>query len=162
MFYKFMGTWKRFRSLTRSDRRVVLEAAAVIVATHAGLRIAGYRRWASFLAALFPFGRTSEQNGIFGDAALADAERIARISSGAARGLFFSPTCLERSVGLWCVLRRRGIDAEIRIGGRKSAECFEAHAWVECAGKVLNDPSDEYLGFAAFGDANAVAARLLR
>jgi hypothetical protein len=158
-----MGTWKRFWNLAGRDRIVALEAAAVIVATRVGLRV-GYRRWVSVLAAFFPPDVISNENLFFFDTAEARAEvnRIARVSSGAARRLFFRPTCLERSIGLWWVLRRRGIEAEIHIGGRKSGVRFEAHAWVKCAGTVLSDANDEYREFIAFDDANVVAARQLR
>ncbi len=158
-----MGTWKRFWSLTGSDRRVVLEVAVVIVATRAGLRLAGYRRWMSVLSPFFPPDLTCQQMHLSSNPAQisGDANRIARMSAVVARRLFFCPSCLERSIALSCVLRRRGIDAKIHFGGRKNGEQFEAHAWVECAGTVLNDPSDEYRRFVAFGDANAVAARQL-
>ena len=158
-----MGTWKRFWSLDRSDRRVVVELAALIVVTRAALRIAGYRRWMSIVSFFFPPDPTDQAIQLSSKASEARAvsNRIARLNAGAARRLFFRPTCLERSIGLWWVLRRRGIDAEVHIGGRKAGGQFEAHAWVECAGAVLNDPSDEYRQFIPFGAENAIAARQL-
>ena len=48
-----------------------------------------------------------------------------------------SPACLQQSVALSWMLRRRGIPADLEIGVRQSP--FESHAWVEVAGNVIND-----------------------
>jgi len=45
--------------------------------------------------------------------------------------------CLQRSLALTSLLRRRGIDAEICFGVEKFP--FRAHAWVEASGLVLNE-----------------------
>lgn len=39
---------------------------------------------------------------------------------------------------MW-LARRRGIDADLRLGVRTITGRFESHAWVECEGVVLND-----------------------
>jgi Transglutaminase-like superfamily len=48
-----------------------------------------------------------------------------------------SPACLQRSLALTSMLRRRGIAADLEIGVRQPP--FESHAWVEVAGRVIND-----------------------
>lgn len=45
--------------------------------------------------------------------------------------------CLERSAAAVCLLRSRGIGAELVIGVRKVP--FGAHAWAEVSGAVVND-----------------------
>jgi len=45
--------------------------------------------------------------------------------------------CLERSVVLLALLRRRGVPAELVIGAKQLP--FRAHAWVEVRGVVVND-----------------------
>ena len=47
--------------------------------------------------------------------------------------------CLLESLALWYLLRRRGYDATLYLGARTLLGPFEAHAWVELDGKVLND-----------------------
>lgn len=47
--------------------------------------------------------------------------------------------CLKKSLVLWGLLRRQGIESELRIGVQKEEENFAAHAWVEYEGFVLND-----------------------
>jgi hypothetical protein len=155
VFRNRMGTWKRFWNLSSRDRRAALEAAAVIVSTRVALRSIGHRRWMALLAGSASpntadiLSRNSRQESI-----PVSPAGLARMTAGAARTLFFHPTCLERSIGLWWSLRRNGFAAEIHIGGRKDGGRFEAHAWVECAGAVLNDLSGEYLEFAAFSNSN--------
>lgn len=45
--------------------------------------------------------------------------------------------CLQRSVVLVKMLRRRGVPAKIVIGAQKLP--FKAHAWVEVSGQIVND-----------------------
>jgi hypothetical protein len=48
--------------------------------------------------------------------------------------------CLEQSLALTWLLRRRGVPAELRIGVQPRP--FYAHAWVEVGGAPLNEPAD--------------------
>ena len=47
-------------------------------------------------------------------------------------------SCLSRSVTLWWLLQRKGIDTELRIGTKTDSNLFLAHAWVEYLGHPLN------------------------
>jgi len=51
----------------------------------------------------------------------------------------YQSKCLLESLALWYLLRRRGYDAALYLGARTLLGPFEAHAWVELDGKVLND-----------------------
>jgi hypothetical protein len=154
-----MGIWKAFRKLSSTDRRAVLAAASVIVGSRAALRIVGYPQWTALLSRAFAdhIRPAADKFAAKRDQFL--PEHLARLNHAVARNLLFKPTCLERSIGLWWLLRRQGCDAQIRIGARKAGGLFEAHAWVECAGVVLNDSSDEHRSFSVFGDSESVAAR---
>ena len=124
-----------------------------MIATRIGLRVAGYRRWEKLLAR-FSSG-IAAQNIVPAD--------LARATAGAARNLFFQPTCLERSIGLWWMLRRRGINATVHIGGRREGAKFEAHAWVECEGLELSDSGAvEYSRFGSFEETAPFPARSAR
>jgi hypothetical protein len=148
-----MTTWQRFRNLSRRERSAVLQAAAVMVGTRAGLRLAGLHRWKSILAKVSSLKPRYSQ---IIEGTTNQPARLARLSASTARALFFRATCLERSIGLWWILRQRGFDAEIHIGGRKDAARFEAHAWVECGGIVLGDTDDEHLHFVPFGETRSL------
>ncbi|MGH9574798.1 MAG: lasso peptide biosynthesis B2 protein [Candidatus Acidiferrales bacterium] len=154
-----MATWNRFWKLGRRDRIEALQVGAVILASRIGLRVAGYRRWKFLLSRLTSRNVCASHIAKNNCVAPADPGHFARIAESAARNLPFHPTCLERSFGLWWLLRRRGFDADLRIGGRKDGKRFEAHAWVEYSGTPLNDVGDEHNRFSAFGNSSAFVTR---
>ncbi len=143
-----METWRGFWRLSGFERGIALEAAAGLTVTWLGLRLAGFRRWKSLLGWLAP--------RVVADADL--VEYFARRNSAAdcadGRGgsakSFFGTNCLEQSLVLWWLLRIRGIAAELRIGARKDLNRFEAHAWVEFHGAILNGFGEEHLHFSPF------------
>lgn len=45
--------------------------------------------------------------------------------------------CLQRSAAAACLLKRRGVAAQMVIGAQQMP--FKAHAWVEVRGQVVND-----------------------
>ena len=104
--------------------------ALTLVLVKLSLKIAGFGRTYSALSALTA-RRASEA---VTPAVLAEAVR--RVSLVAA---FFPgrALCLEQSVTLWTLLRRRGIDAELRLGVQPYP--FGAHAWVEHRGQPVNE-----------------------
>jgi hypothetical protein len=144
-----MDTWRKFWRKSRNERGIAFEAAATLTATWVGLRVAGYRRWRNFLAQVLPATDSSSSSRDFSDTKIRkdDALTIARMEAAAARHLPFSSNCLEQSLALWWLLRRRGIPADLRIGVRKDAASFEAHAWVETNGTVLSEPGNQHTHF---------------
>ncbi len=139
--------WRGFLRLTGFERGIVVEAAVALTVTWAGLRLAGFRRWKTALAWFAP---STVQNSPSNSSTLESARAIARMESAAARNLFFHASCLEQSMVLCWLLRSRGIPVELRVGARKHSEGFEAHAWVEFAGTVLNDPDEQHVHFVLF------------
>jgi len=52
--------------------------------------------------------------------------------------LYFKPVqCLQRSAATVCLLRQLGAPARLVVGARHLP--FQAHAWVEVEGRVIND-----------------------
>jgi hypothetical protein len=78
----------------------------------------------------------------YSEAALSRAVRTNHLVSLAVRHGLCNANCLQRSLVLWWLLRRLGIQSSLHFGTRKEAGQFEAHAWIEFGGVVLND-SDE-------------------
>jgi Transglutaminase-like superfamily len=138
--------WRRFYRLSGYERGALIEAAAGLVATWAGLRLAGFRRWNALMEWLSPSGAMMNQPAT----GLESAEIVARMEAAAARNLLFRPTCLERSLVLWWLLRRRGIPAELRIGARQDQQRFAAHAWVQCLNTTFDDSGETHLHFVPF------------
>ncbi len=134
--------------MSGSSRALALQAAAALVATKAGLRVVGFRRWKALLVRLTPHldGSTAAADPV----RIETAQEIARIQEAVSRHLTFHVNCLEHSLVLWWLLSRRGIPAGLRIGARKQAGRFEAHAWVELGSLVLNDFGEAHLHFVPF------------
>jgi Transglutaminase-like superfamily len=141
--------WQRFSWLTGFERVAVLEAFVGLAVTWPGLWLAGFRRWSAVLKWLSPHNLVQDRSSAT-STSLESARIVARMEAIAARNLLFRPSCLERSLVLWWLLRRRGIPAELRIGARKDAQKLEAHAWVECCGTIVNQPDGTHLHFTPF------------
>ena len=140
-----MEVGRRILLLNGYARGVVLEAAAALVATRLGLRIIGLRRWRAVLASLAPTTANADDPN-----RLATAREISRLEAATARCLFFQSTCLEQSLALWWLLRRHGVSAELRLGARKESNRFEAHAWVQLDGAILNNSAAGDVHFVPF------------
>jgi len=147
--------WRRFRKRPPEDRILILRAALILPLTEIGLRLFGFRRWRELvekfsMPARFPQSLPADLQR---EAALraVRAVRSVEIHSPA------RPNCLERSMTLWWMLRRDGVEAELHIGARKEGPRFEAHAWIELGGQVLNDGPEVHQHYARF-DAPVAAA----
>jgi len=56
--------------------------------------------------------------------------------------------CLEQSLALWYLLRRRGVGTELTFGMRQYP--FGAHAWVTYRGEPLNEDREALRHYVAF------------
>ena len=151
-------TWRGFRRLTASEKRVVLEAAALLAITWIGLRLAGFRRWKNWMehsavpaapasvAADIPAGSPCKRP--FGE-----ATSLARLEDAAARHFPIRTNCLENSFALYWLLHRHDVPATLRMGARKIDGRLEAHAWLESKGIVLGN--SDHLPFVPFDGPNA-------
>ena len=111
------------------DCILLAEAAALAVRVEMGLR------WLSPSALISRLGRVSRRPPAL--VPELDPRRAARLVKAVA-ALYRMP-CLEQSLVLFRILRRRGIPAELRIGVRKVSGGLNAHAWVEHDGRLLLD-----------------------
>jgi hypothetical protein len=84
----------------------------------------------------------------------ADAHRLARITDVVGDLWPLRSRCLQRSLVLAWLLRRRGIDGRLRIGVQTDEGGLIAHAWVEVAGEPVNDTRDHCARYAAFEGAD--------
>lgn len=71
------------------------------------------------------------------------------VSIAAVRGIYRA-NCLEKSLALWCILSRQGIESRILLGARKVDGSLDAHAWVELDRAILNDDDDVRSRYSAF------------
>jgi hypothetical protein len=144
-----MQRWRRFRRLSGFERGIVLEAAAGLLISWLAVRLLGFRVCRSVFGK--PLAGRNSWNSASGEAnALGVARRIAHLEAVTATNLFLRTSCLEQSLVLCRMLRHRGMNADLRIGARKEADRFEAHAWVELDGTVLDGGGAEHLHFVPF------------
>jgi len=143
---------RRFRALEPSARGLFLRAAVLLPFISLSLRLRGFRATQSSLQKRIDSGASSRYDPS-DPAKVAGMALTARmVRSAAYRGLG-TATCLEKSLALWWLLGRRGIASNLRIGTRKTGKKFEAHAWVECDGRALNEPEELHKHYAAFDEA---------
>jgi hypothetical protein len=144
--------WENQPGVTRTQRdkyAPLVEAFAALVLVKVGLRTVGFRRTYRVFATATA-RRLSARRGHAPDAASDRGEpaRIAHTVSAAAAFLPWRALCLEQSLALCFLLRRRGHDAVVRLGVRPYP--FAAHAWVEFNGIPLAESPEHLRAFAAF------------
>lgn len=142
-----MHEFAKLSALTGPERRLLFVGLVATPFVAAGLAIFGYRRMHAAMAR-----RSRPRNARFSTAQSAEARarsaaRIVAIVAG--RGPVRA-TCLRRSLLLWWLLRRDGIETVLRVGVSRSEGSFNAHAWVEYLGRPVNDADDIALRFPAF------------
>jgi hypothetical protein len=108
----------------------VVACGLVITGLKLGLATAGFARTLRWVER-----RTAPAMERPGDATI--IERVAHAVALAAALYPGRALCLEQSLALYYLLRRRGIDARLRLGVQPHP--FSAHAWVEYGGVPLND-----------------------
>jgi hypothetical protein len=143
-----MGKWRKFQRLTWLERGVFFQALFLLPIAALALRLMGLRRTQAVLMRLT---RTSKL--------LVESEEstrhqqtlaIARMVRAAASHGPYRANCLKQSLVLWWLLRLRGIGSELRVGVRRMSSGIEAHAWVVCGNRLLNEREDVYTEFAPF------------
>lgn len=133
--------WKRWRGLNPSARRTFISALCMFPSVTLAMRAFGFGSVYAWL------GRSSIKTSQVSETC---DQVCAEMVELAARNSIIHPTCLVRSLVLWRFLRTRGIESSLRIGVRMRDKKMEAHAWVERAGRVLNDTQDIGQQYAAF------------
>jgi hypothetical protein len=119
----------------------LIMAWAGVRATRLALRTVGFRRTIRLLASA---------PRIFSAVVAPNPLWMAEIGE-ASKGRY-GATCLDRSVALWFVLRQHSLEGTVRIGVARGGDTFDAHAWVEYRGAVLNDSPDVADRFAVFDE----------
>ena len=140
------NSWGKFLELTWKERWLLLRVFAWLALISAGLHLMNFQRLRALLLRVSRPPAPSMHN----DSAKAQAAVTSRLVQAAASRTPFKTACLVRSTTLWYLLRRQGIDSEIRIGVNREEGVFHAHAWVEIDGMVLNDRDDIHQHYVPF------------
>lgn len=133
MALSIVGRWRTFLGLSPNRRRLFLQAWALLPMVWVALRVRGFHYVHATIDRVSPRSYRPAADPT------ADAVEATHL---AARYSPIPVNCLLRSLVLVFLLRRRGLEAELRFGVRRQDGRFEAHAWVERCGEVLNDDPD--------------------
>lgn len=136
--------WNRIRPLTSQQWTVLAWSITVLPVVQLWMRLRGLDRTARRMARWSDL----EQRPFDPDVPFLLAEPIAIVAGRPIVG----SRCLGRSLLLWFLLRRKGIDAELVIGSLAPADgLLAAHAWVEVAGVPVNDEPRVRDRYGSFG-----------
>lgn len=121
---------RKLRALDRGERRIVAEAALLLPLVHAAQQVLPFRRWRALLTRVH-IGRSPLRPP-------PSAEAIARAVERAQRGLPGVYKCLPAAYTAHLLLHRHGYPSIVQVGVARDARGkVEAHAWVECDGRIL-------------------------
>jgi Transglutaminase-like superfamily len=135
---------RQFSSLESPVRRSFLLAVVLLPLISLSLRFRGFLKTRAFLQRHVSLPRPQKE-------LYSICPKVtARMVRAAGRYGLQRPTCLQESLALWCILGRQGVPCDLRVGVRKQAEKFEAHAWVERLGIPLNEPEGLHQHYAVF------------
>ena len=122
------------RHLSAAERVQLAGMVVALPLIHASLRLAGYvrtRRWIERCS------RTPSSVEVTREI-LDSARSTTRLAAIAGRRGALKSTCLRQSLLVYWLLRRRGLDPELKLGVRKQGDAIDAHAWVELSGTPLD------------------------
>jgi len=124
---------------------MLVEAALLLPLTTAGLYLLGFRRVHSAMDRLARLRRRMPPRD-----PSRHANRATHLIRYLGRNGPVRGNCLSRSLVLWYLLRRAGVQGELRVGVSTQEGPFAAHAWVEYEGRPLNaghQVGDHYSAF---------------
>src|SRR5882672_462132 len=103
----------KLRALTPAERRLLIVAFAATPLVAGGLSVFGFRRWH---AAMSRWPRPRSARFSTERAASAKAVSVSRVVDIAAGRRPFRAGCLRRSLLLWWLLKRDGIETILKVG----------------------------------------------
>jgi hypothetical protein len=142
--------WKaflRYKALDPQARSLFGQTVILLPRIVLSLRLRGFKKTKEGLQKRLRFTSAHQVSGELAKDTVQKTCRMVR--AGEHYGLVRA-TCLAESLALWFLLQKQSIPAVLRIGVRKLSDKFEAHAWVEYEGMVLNQPDEQHRHYAAF------------
>lgn len=122
-----MARWHKALALPRSERALLIEASLRLLQAWAMLRLCPFCKVVATLQ------RAHAPDGL----PAADIGRVRWAVETAARHLPLSLTCLPQAFAASWMLQDLGGKPALHYGVAKSADGFEAHAWVELDGRPV-------------------------
>lgn len=132
-----------WRALPPAERRLLVRLLVGLPLVALSLRVLDYRRTRSLVERLSrhpaPRPATAQE--------LRDADRLAQLAATAGHRGLLQATCLRQALLVYGMLRRRGLQPELKLGVRRDGEAFLAHAWVQLAGHRLAQSDVQFASF---------------
>jgi hypothetical protein len=147
-----VSKWHKLWQLSWADRRLLLQAAVLLLYAKLRLPYVDFRADSVAGSAASSRGQSLNENNVPSELELARAQSLARLVAIASAHSFVRMGCLHRSLALWWLLRRQGIHGDLRIGIKAPTPGFAAHAWVEYAGIALDDNAALSASFRPFAE----------
>lgn len=134
---------RQWWALPARERRMFVLLALLQPAISLALRLRGYRRTQAWLEchSRHPGPRVATMQE------LADAQRTAELAAIAGRRGPVATTCLRQALAVYWVLRRRGLQPQLKFGVDRISATADMHAWVELDGVPLAQPQLRHAAF---------------
>jgi hypothetical protein len=121
---------KQFVLFPAADRRLLLLIAALVPFVEFSLKAFGFNRIFNLINRWTTRPPQAEINR-------EEVNKYARLMFLSYRNSPLGGKCLARSLVLWGMLRRKGIETDLRFGMKKKDGKLLAHAWIEYRGEPL-------------------------
>jgi hypothetical protein len=139
-----------FWSLDPVERRLAIEALMLPMAIPLGFQLFGVPRTQAWVRRWARIGEKRAAPSSRTTSATIDIRMACRAQGRVTRATGLLGPCLVRSMTLWAILRRRGIEVNLRVGFRKRAGKIEGHAWVEHDEVPINESESETRTFVVY------------
>jgi len=136
-----IGKW---RALPASERCTLAQLVCLLLLSWAGLRLLGTKRMLGIAQPEVSIARNQQNIKI---QATGYTQRCAELTAIAAHHCLPRGSCFPQSLALCWLLRKKGLEAQIRIGIKPHSAPLLAHAWVEYQAMVLGNQESEYSAF---------------
>jgi hypothetical protein len=135
------GRLAAWHALAADERRLLVGLMVGLPLVAGLVRVAGVMRTEYLLRSL---SRTRPSRPV-GAGDLRAAERLAQLVDIAGRRGAIAATCLRQALMLYWLLRRRGLDPQLKLGVRREGVALDAHAWIEIEGVALGSGPKTYV-----------------
>lgn len=130
---------KRIFSLKLKEYPLLVEAWLTLAWVDLVIRFSPYERWRNWLDGDEKSTKARQKE--------VDIVSLISLSERVARHHLCAMNCLRRTLAQKKILARRGVFSCVHIGVKKGDSGFEAHSWLSCNGRVLNDSLDVIEGY---------------
>lgn len=140
-----LKNFRQFRSMPKADRKLFMRIAFVVPLVEISLKLVGFNQIVNFLHRFSNFNGTVQNQSN-------EVKRYKRLLFLFYAKFPFAGKCLARSIALWFLLKRKGIETDLRFGMKKENGKLLAHAWVEYKGKPLTLDPEVHLHYTPFSE----------